>query len=75
MKIFLKPRAIAAASLSVALAGWGGGCASSGGASAGAVVGPGMEGAQARNFYAEWYDASAVVLPPPPAPATAKTKR
>lgn len=49
------------------------GCASGGaspgaasGASAGVGGGPASAG---RGFYAEWYDASAVVLPPPPSAA------
>jgi hypothetical protein len=65
----------------IAMAGWGAGCATTGGTPPAVSSAPaGAQGREAEGgteevsaavadkaeFYADWYDASAVVLPPPP---------
>lgn len=75
MRIYLNKRAVAAAVLAGTMAGWGGGCASSGGNAVESKTLSAAQGAESRGFYADWYDPAAVVLPPPPAPATTTVKR
>lgn len=65
-------RTLAPLALAVAGALFLGGCASTGAkggsarSPAGAPATSGVGGAASRPYYADWYDSTAIVLPPPP---------
>lgn len=70
---------LAAMGMLLGTAGLLGGCATTGGGSGAEAASPSQSTAETpaaglieRDFYADWYDSTAVVLPPPPGAAKAR---